>query len=185
MVAAKLRNSCKGLFERFEILHLPCEYRFSLMKFSVNTKNNFKHFHLHIILIQRINTVFIDQLPAFMFSEKYMLYWHKNIHMSTTLTDRSDERKAQIKAALRRFLNTYSFYSGNEFLMFKKTCNLVQWIWYNIWILCVCVCVWEREREREREKYLQYFCIGLVLVYFVTYGTSCCYFDYILDPWNV
>jgi hypothetical protein len=74
MAAAKLRNSCRGLFEIFEILHLPYEYRFSLMKFSVNTKKNFKHIHLYIILTQRINTVFIDQLPAFMFSEKYMLY---------------------------------------------------------------------------------------------------------------
>lgn len=58
VAAAKLRNSCRGLFERFEILHLPCERRFSLMKFSVNTKKNFKHIHLYIILIQRISTVF-------------------------------------------------------------------------------------------------------------------------------
>lgn len=74
MVAAKLRNSGRGLFERFEILHLPRKYRFSLMNFSVNTKKNFKHIHLYIILIRRINIVFIDQLQAFMFSEKYMLY---------------------------------------------------------------------------------------------------------------
>ena len=74
MVAAKLRNSGRGLFERFDILHLPHKYRFSLMKFSVNTKKNFKHIHLYIILIQRINTVFIDKLQAFIFSEKYMLY---------------------------------------------------------------------------------------------------------------
>jgi hypothetical protein len=33
----------------------------------------------------------------------------------TTLSDRPDERKAEIKPALRRFLNTYSFYSGSEF----------------------------------------------------------------------
>ena len=74
MVASKLRNSCRGLFEGFEILRLPCKYRFSLVKFSVHTKKIFKHIHLYIILIQRINTVFVDQLQAFMFSEKYMLY---------------------------------------------------------------------------------------------------------------
>jgi hypothetical protein len=109
------------------------------MNFNVNTNKNFKHIHLYVILIQRINTLFIDQLQAFMFSEKCMQFWHKNIHWSDTMTDMSDERKAEIKPALRRFLNTYSFYSGNEFLMYKKTRNLVQWIWCNIWISCVCV----------------------------------------------
>ena len=161
--------------ERFEILHLPCEYRFSLVKFSVNTKKNFKHIHLYVILIQRINTVFIDQLSAFMFSKKYMLYWHKNIHQFTTLTDRSDERKAQIKPALRRFLNTYSFYLGNEFLTFKKSCNRIQWIWCNIWKLCVC----------EILIIFMYWTGSVYFVSFVTYATSLCCFDYILDPWNV
>jgi hypothetical protein len=42
MASVKPSNSCRGLFKRSEISLLPCEYIFSLMKFSVYNQEHFQ-----------------------------------------------------------------------------------------------------------------------------------------------
>jgi hypothetical protein len=47
------------------MLLVPCQYRFSLMKFSVKTSTFFEQIHLYTVLVQGIRAIFIDQLPTF------------------------------------------------------------------------------------------------------------------------
>jgi hypothetical protein len=42
MVDAKPWNSYRGLFKRFKVLPLPCEYIFSLMNFITNNQEHFQ-----------------------------------------------------------------------------------------------------------------------------------------------
>jgi hypothetical protein len=52
MAGVKLRNSCRSLFKRLEILTLPCEYIFLLMNFIVN---NQEHFQINAV-VHGVNT---------------------------------------------------------------------------------------------------------------------------------
>jgi hypothetical protein len=42
MVGIKAQNSCRDLFKRLQILHLPCEYIFSLPNFIISNQEHFQ-----------------------------------------------------------------------------------------------------------------------------------------------
>jgi hypothetical protein len=64
MVGAHPRTQCRNIFKKLEILPVTCQYIFSLMNFFVNNQENFQ-IHQYTVLIQGINTIFIDQLPTY------------------------------------------------------------------------------------------------------------------------
>jgi hypothetical protein len=47
IAGVKSRNSCRNLFMRLEILPLPCEYIFTLMKFAVFNEDKFVNAQCH------------------------------------------------------------------------------------------------------------------------------------------
>jgi IS1 family transposase len=121
MVGARPRTPCRSLFKKLEILPVPCQYIFSLMNFTVNNQENFqtnssihnsntrnKH-HLH-----RPNA----NLSCF---QKSTLYDGIRIYNSlpSSLTSLKNG-KAKFKVALKRYLNTHSFFSVDEFFMCKN-----------------------------------------------------------------
>jgi hypothetical protein len=84
MVRARHTTSCRSLFQKLEILPVPCQYIFSLMNFLVNNQEDFQtNSSGHTVLIQGISTIFIDQLPACLVLEKCLLFWHQNFQQFT------------------------------------------------------------------------------------------------------
>jgi IS1 family transposase len=123
IVGAHPRTSCRILFRKLEILHVPCQYIFSLMNFLVDNQENFQtNSSIHSIntsnkqhLHRPIASLSCPQKSTFYSSIRIF-----NI-LPCNIKNLKDE-KAQFKAALRRYLNAHSFYSVDEFLM--STVNL-------------------------------------------------------------
>jgi hypothetical protein len=104
-----------------EILPLPYEYIFTLMNFVVN---NQEHFQSNLA-IHSVNTRNRDHLHRTTANlscfQKSAYYAGLKIFNSLPLNLRSLMNKnAQCEVALKRYLNTHSFYSVEEFLMFKN-----------------------------------------------------------------
>jgi hypothetical protein len=119
IAGVKSRNSCRNLFMRLEILTLPCEYIFTLMNFVVN---NQQHFQTAIYGVNPRTRDHLHRTTANLSCFQKGAYF-AGIKIFNSLP--SDLRsltneKAQFKVALKRHLNTNSFYSVQEFLMFKN-----------------------------------------------------------------
>jgi hypothetical protein len=75
-----LGTSYKSLFKELRGLLFPCQYIFSLMNFMVNNKGILKRLHLCTVLIQRIGTIFIDQMLTFhvfrLLASKVLTFYH-------------------------------------------------------------------------------------------------------------
>jgi hypothetical protein len=70
-----------------------------------------------IVLIQGISTIFIDQLPASLVSEKCILFYHQNFqNLPHSLTNLKND-KSQFKTALKKYFNAHSCYSVDEFFV--------------------------------------------------------------------
>jgi hypothetical protein len=84
---------------RLQIFPPQYNYIFLLTNLTAN-KSKFQS-KLHIVLIQGINTIFIDQLPT---SEvfKHILCRLRNIQQFSIQTYKSQGEKAQLKLALRK-----------------------------------------------------------------------------------
>jgi hypothetical protein len=120
MVGAQPKTPCRSLFKKLEILPIPCQYVFSLMNFILNNQEHFqtnssihsrdtrnKH-HLH-----RPNV----NLSCF---QKITFYAGIRIFNRLTLSLISlKNEKTKFKAALRKYLNTHSFYTVDELFMYK------------------------------------------------------------------
>jgi hypothetical protein len=50
--------------KKLEILHVPCQYMFSLMNFVVSNQEHFQTNLSLQILTQGISTIFVDQMPT-------------------------------------------------------------------------------------------------------------------------
>jgi IS1 family transposase len=121
IAGVKSRNSCRNLFMRLEILPLMCEYIFTLMNFVVN---NQEHFQTNSA-VHGVNTRNRDHLhiPTANLSCFQKSAYYAGIKIFNSLP--SDLRclmnkQTQFKVALKRYLNTHSFYSVEEFLTFKN-----------------------------------------------------------------
>jgi hypothetical protein len=113
-------------------------------------------------------------------------------------------KKTQCKVALKRYLNTHSFYSVEESLTFKNYSQYVQkffllfvvWTLYNIFtlyvkhFLCYLYSIFKKYLSVVSSFWLCCFCfvvaafIGMFYI-FMTYSTSYCYHCKLKDPWNV
>jgi hypothetical protein len=110
-----------SLFMRLEILPLTCEYVFTLMNFVVNNQETFQmNSAMH-----SVNTRNRDHLhrPTAKLScfQNSAYYAGIKVYNSLPSALRSlMNKKAQFKVALKRYLNTHSFYFVEEFLTFKN-----------------------------------------------------------------
>jgi hypothetical protein len=120
MASVKPRNSCRSMFKRLEILTRLYEYIFSLMNFKVNNQEYFQtHSALHSINTRNV----YDHIPAVNLScfQKSTCYCGIKIFNSLPCSHKHFvNKKVQFKATLKIYLNTQSFYSVGEFLMFKN-----------------------------------------------------------------
>jgi hypothetical protein len=121
MAGAKPRNLCRSLFKKLGILPLPCGYIFSLMNSIVN---NLELFQTNSA-IHSVNTRNKNHLhrPVANFScfQKGAYYADIKIFNSLPPSLKTiSDKKEKFKVALKRYLNTHTFYSVEEFLQFKK-----------------------------------------------------------------
>jgi hypothetical protein len=101
MMDVKSHNSCRDLFKRLESLTLPCEYIFLLINFITNSEEHFQtNADVHSKSIYYDGIKIFSNLPP---DPKSLM-----------------NEKAGFKIALKRYLNTHSFYSVDEYLLFKK-----------------------------------------------------------------
>jgi hypothetical protein len=117
----KARNSCISLFKKLETLTLPLEYIFSLMNFIVNNQEYFQNNSaLHSVNTRNGHDLHIPaaKLSCFRKSACYFcINIFNNLPCSLKLLV---NKRTQFKAVLKRSLNTHSFYSVDEFIMFKN-----------------------------------------------------------------
>jgi hypothetical protein len=116
MVGRKPQYSCIDLFKRLLILPLPCEYIFSWLNFIIS---NQEHFHANSA-VHSVNTRNkhhlhrpIADLTGFQKSTYYSDIKMFN-NLQSGLKSLMNEM-AKFKEALKRYLNTYSFYFVDEF----------------------------------------------------------------------
>jgi hypothetical protein len=122
MVSVKNRNSCRSLFKSLENLTtLPCGYIVSLLNFIVNDQEHFQtNLALHIVNTRNRHD-FHRPSANLPWLQKSACYSGIKILNNLICSLKSLVKKnVQFKAALKRYLNTYSFYSFDEFLMFKN-----------------------------------------------------------------
>jgi hypothetical protein len=121
IAGVKSRNSCRNLFMSLEILPLSCEYIFILMNSVVNNQGLF----LTDSAIPSINTRNREHLHRptanLSYFQKSAYYAGIKIFNSLPPNLRSVmNKRAPYKVALKRYLNTHSFYSVEEFQMLKN-----------------------------------------------------------------
>jgi hypothetical protein len=61
MAGAQPKTSYRSLFKQLDILPFPCQCALLSVNFAVNNQKIFKEIHLYTILIQAVNTIFVDQ----------------------------------------------------------------------------------------------------------------------------
>jgi hypothetical protein len=106
------RTSCRCLFKQLEILPVPCQFIFSLMNFIVSNQENFQT-NSSIHNINTRNKHHLHRPNANLScSQKSIFYACIKIFnsLSRSLTVPKN-KKAKFKLALRKYLNTNSFYS--------------------------------------------------------------------------
>jgi hypothetical protein len=119
IAGVKPRNSCRHLFMRLEISPLPCEYIFTLMNSVVNNQEIFQTNSA----VHTVNTRTWDDLHR----QVAKISCFKKVQTKPALNPnsllsslRSMNRKVQFKVALKKYLNTHSFYFVEEFLTSKN-----------------------------------------------------------------
>jgi len=103
IAVAQTRTSCKSLFKQLEIFFVPCQFILSLMYLIVSHQENFQ-IHLYTILIQGINTIFIDQMPICLVFKRYILCWHQNFQHFTSQADIPQEWQGKIQSSTKKML---------------------------------------------------------------------------------
>jgi hypothetical protein len=121
MAGVKPRNLCRSLYMKQEILPLNCGLIFLLMNLIIN----------NLELIQTNSTIYsvytrnknhlhrpITNLSCF---QKVAYCTGVRIFSSLSPSPKTIlGKKEKFKVVLRRYLNTHTFYSVNEFRQFKK-----------------------------------------------------------------
>jgi hypothetical protein len=120
MAGIKPRNSSRSQFKRLEILAFPCEYIFSLMNFIVNNKEHFQtNSAVHSVNTRNKNQLQTNCQPL-KFSEKCIIMLASKFSSLPSSLTSLVNKKAQFKAALKKYLSTQSLCSVDEFLMFTN-----------------------------------------------------------------
>jgi len=78
---------CRRLFKLSEILPVPYQCILSLMSFIVNKQETYKQVYLYTILIQGINSIFIDKMLTCLVLKNIYFSWHHNVQQFTTQCD--------------------------------------------------------------------------------------------------
>jgi hypothetical protein len=115
-----LLSRCRGLFKRLQILPLSCEYIFSLLNFIINNQEHFQtNSAVHSVNTRNKQHLLrpVANLTCFQKSTYYSGIKIFN-NLPSSLKSLVNE-KARFKVALKRYLNTHSFYSVDEFLVSK------------------------------------------------------------------
>jgi IS1 family transposase len=143
IAGVKSRTSCRNLFMSLESLPLPCEYIFTLMNSDVSNQEHFQtNSAIHSVNIKNRDHLHRPTANLSCF-QKSVYYADIKIFNSLSSNLRSlMNKKAQFKVALKRYLNTHSCYSVEEFLMLLIICAkvfssycFVVWILHNMCIL--------------------------------------------------
>jgi hypothetical protein len=113
MTAAQPGTSCTSLFKQLEILPVPCKSILSLMNFIVSNQEIFQtNSSIDSIKIRNKH----DLHRPILLLKKYICAGMKIFsNLPRSLTNLKNE-KAKFKVAIRKYFNTYSFYSIYEFL---------------------------------------------------------------------
>ena len=111
-----MRDSCRELFKKLEILPLYSQYIYSISKFV--TRNN--HLFCTNNQIHSVNTRFKSNLhPPTAYSTKYQKgVYYSAIKIFNNLPHKTKDSAKDISAfrnALKRFLLTNSFYDSKEY----------------------------------------------------------------------
>jgi IS1 family transposase len=121
MVGIKPQNSCRELFKRLQILPLPCEYILPLLNFIINNQEHFQtNSAVHSVNPRNKHHLHrpVANLSCFQKSTYYSGIKIFN-NLPSSLKSLMNE-KVEFKVALKQYLNTYSFYSVDEFLLSKR-----------------------------------------------------------------
>jgi hypothetical protein len=120
LAGAQPRTSCRSLFKKFEILPIPCQYKLSLLNFVVNNQEIFQT-NLCVHSINTRNKHHLHKpnakLSCFQkgaFYASVRIFNSLPYSLSILMNDR-----AKLKAALKKYLHTHSFYSVDVFFMCK------------------------------------------------------------------
>ena len=116
MMGCGYRESCRKLFVELKILPLTSQYIFSLLLFVVNNRNYFiPNSIFHDSNIRHRNDLHLPQATLAMY-QKGVYYLGIKVFSSLprTLKDISS-KSGKFKIAFKKFLQTCSFYSLDEF----------------------------------------------------------------------
>jgi hypothetical protein len=110
----------RSLFKKLEILPIPCQYIFSLMNFILNNQEHFqRNSSIHSIDTRNKHHLHRPNANLSCF-QKSTFYACIRIFNGLPLRLISlKNEKTKFKVALREYLNTHSFYSEDEFFMYK------------------------------------------------------------------
>jgi hypothetical protein len=112
--------SCRGLFKRLQTLPLPCEYIFSLLNFIINNQEHFQtKSAVHSVDTRNKHHLHRPVANLTCFQKRTYYAGIKNLNNLQSSLKSLVNEKAKFKVALKRYLNTYSFYSVDEFLVSK------------------------------------------------------------------
>jgi hypothetical protein len=121
VASVKPRNSWRNLFKSLEILTLPCGCIFSLMNFTVKNQEYFQtNAVLHSVNTSNRHDLHIPAANLSCFQKSACYSGIKIFSNLPCSLKRLVNKKTQIKAALKVYLNTHSLYWIGEFLMFKN-----------------------------------------------------------------
>jgi hypothetical protein len=120
MVGAQPRTPCRSLFKKLETLPIPCQYIFSLMNYILNNQEHFQtNSSIHSIDTRNKHHLHRPNANLSCF-QKSTFYADIRIfnRLPLSLISLKNE-KTKFKAELKQYLNTHSFYSVDEFFMYK------------------------------------------------------------------
>jgi len=120
VMGADITDSCRERFKTLNILSPISQYIFSLLRFVVNNKNKFRmNSEIHSINI-RNNSDFYNPLSHLTIYQKGPLYMGIKLHNSLPPEIKEFAHNIKnFKSLLRRFLHQYSFYTFDEYLIYK------------------------------------------------------------------
>ena len=114
-------SEIKPLFKKLEILPIPCQYVFSLMNFILNNQEYFQT-NASIHSIDTRNKHHLHRQNANLSCFKKSIFY-AGIGIFNRLPPRLislKNEKTKFKVELRKFLNTHSFYSLDEFFYVER-----------------------------------------------------------------
>jgi hypothetical protein len=124
-VGINSHNSCRDLFKRIEILTLPYEDIFSLTNFITNNEEHFQT-NADVHVVNTRHKYYLHKTTASL-SRFHKNAYYATIKIFTNLqTDLKSlmNEKAPFKIALKRYLNTHSCYSIEEYLFIKNESSI-------------------------------------------------------------